>query len=113
MFGVGENTLPTGAPVPCTRLDVTVSPDICTDAPAVTRTPSWPKSGPSVSGSGGWIPVAPLPEAWQSPSITVGFATPAGGWVGSLKFWQELRPAIWSFVRTARMLTPDGVTGLV
>ena len=79
LFGVGANTLPIGAPVPCTRLDDTVSPDICTEAPAVTRTPSWPKSGPSVSGSGGWIPVAPLPDAWQLPSITVGLGTPAGG----------------------------------
>src|SRR5258706_60852 len=50
LFGVGAKTLAIGAFVPCTRLDETVSPDIWTEAPAVTRTPSWPKSGPVVSG---------------------------------------------------------------
>ena len=61
----------TGELVPFTRLDETVSPVICTEAPAVTRTPSWPNSGPVVSGSGGGIGVLP-PDAWQSPSMTVG-----------------------------------------
>src|SRR3954453_11489035 len=112
LFGVGEKTLPTGAPVPCTRFDETVSPVICTEAPAVARTPSWPNSGPSVSGRGGWVPFAPLPEAWQCPSIAVGLETPAGGTVGSLKFWHELRPAIWSFVRIARIRTPDATSGV-
>jgi hypothetical protein len=71
LFGVGANTLATGAPSPWTRFDEIVSSLICTDAPAVTRTPSWPKSGPVVSGSGGGIGFEP-PEAWQSPSMTVG-----------------------------------------
>ena len=71
LFGVGAKTLAIGAPSPCTRFDATVSSDICTDAPAVTRTPSWPKSGPVVSGSGGGIGFEP-PDAWQSPSMIVG-----------------------------------------
>ena len=48
-----------------------MSPVISTDAPAVTRTPSWPNSGPVVSGSGGGIGVRP-PVDSQSPSMTVG-----------------------------------------
>ena len=60
---------PDGAPSPCTRFDDTVVSVICTVAPAVTRTPSWPKSGPVVTGSGGGIGVLP-PDAWQSPTIT-------------------------------------------
>ena len=69
--GVGANTLWIGEPAPLTRLDDTVSPLICTEAPAVTRTPSWPNSGPVVSGNGGGIGVLP-PVASQSPSMTVG-----------------------------------------
>src|SRR5581483_2417163 len=74
LFGVGAKTLPTGEFVPFTRFDDTVSPDICRRAPAVTRTPSCPKSGPVVSGSGGGIAGVLRPPAWysQSPSITVG-----------------------------------------
>src|SRR6266536_3055544 len=71
LSGVGAKTLWIGAPVPLTRLEETVSPDIWTEAPAVTRTPSWPNRGPVVSGSGGgigWLP----PEYSQSPSMTVG-----------------------------------------
>ncbi len=71
MFGVGAKTLPTGAPSPCTRFDDTVVSVIWTVAPAVTRTPSWPNSGPVVTGSGGGIGVLP-PDAWQSPTITGG-----------------------------------------
>ena len=37
----------TGAPAPCTRFEVIVVPEIWTDAPAVARTPSWPKFGPT------------------------------------------------------------------
>ena len=47
LFGVGASTVPIGAFAPCTRFDEIVLPEICTDAPAVTRTPSWPKSGPA------------------------------------------------------------------
>ena len=71
LFGVGEKTLAIGAPWPWTRFDEMVSSLICTEAPAVTRTPSWPNSGPVVSGSGGGIAGEPL-EAWQSPTITGG-----------------------------------------
>src|SRR5262249_43821284 len=71
LFGVGAKALAIGAPSPCTRFDETVSSVMSTDAPAVTRTPSWPKSGPVVSGSGGGIGVQP-PEAWQLPSMPVG-----------------------------------------
>ena len=62
LFGVGAKTLATGAPSPWTKFDEIVSSLICTEAPAVTRTPSWPKSGPVVSGSGGGIGFEP-PEA--------------------------------------------------
>jgi hypothetical protein len=44
---------------------------ITTEAPAVTRTPSWPNSGPVVSGSGGGMGFEP-PDAWQLPSMIVG-----------------------------------------
>src|SRR6266705_3029273 len=71
LSGVGANTLCTGDPWPLTRLDETVSPVICTEAPALTRTPSCPNSGPVVKGSGGGIGVLP-PVASQSPSMTVG-----------------------------------------
>src|SRR6266542_1377911 len=71
LAGVGANTLCTGEPSPLTRLDETVSPVICTEAPAPTRTPSCPNSGPVVKGSGGGIGVLP-PVASQSPSMTVG-----------------------------------------
>ena len=71
LFGVGAKTLEIGRPSPWTRFDDTVSSVISIDAPPVTRTPSWPNSGPSDSGSGGGIGVEP-PEAWQSPTITVG-----------------------------------------
>jgi hypothetical protein len=47
LFGVGASTVPIGAFAPCTRFDEIVLPVICTEASAVTRTPSWPKSGPS------------------------------------------------------------------
>src|SRR5262249_54733004 len=43
--GAGEVIDATGAPAPCTRFEVIVVPEISTDAPAVTRTPSWPKFG--------------------------------------------------------------------
>jgi len=39
--------------------------------PPVTRTPSWPNSGPVVSGNGGGMGLLP-PVASQSPSMTVG-----------------------------------------
>src|SRR5215211_1224520 len=71
LLGVGANTLATGAPPPWTKFDETVSSDIWTDAPAVTRTPSCPNSGPVVSGRGGGIGLPP-PDAWQLPSITIG-----------------------------------------
>jgi hypothetical protein len=47
LFGVGLSTVPMGACSPWTKFEVIVLPEICTDAPAVTRTPSWPKSGPT------------------------------------------------------------------
>src|SRR6266536_2564223 len=71
LSGVGAKTLCTGEPAPLTKLDETVSPVIWTEAPALTRTPSCPNSGPVVKGSGGGIGVPP-PVASQSPSMTVG-----------------------------------------
>ncbi len=47
LFGVGAKMLPIGAPVPCTKFEEIVLPEICTEAPAVTRTPSWPNVGPT------------------------------------------------------------------
>src|SRR3954467_8656260 len=42
----------TGAPLPCTRFCEIVSSVSAAVAPVVTRTPSWPKSGPLVSTAG-------------------------------------------------------------
>ena len=47
LFGVGEKTLPIGAFAPWTRFDEIVVSETCTEAPAVTRTPSWPNVGPT------------------------------------------------------------------
>ena len=71
LFGVGAKTLPIGAFAPCTRFEEIVVPVTWIEAPAVTRTPSWPKSGPTYSGNGGRTPVAPLPDGWQSPTISL------------------------------------------
>ncbi len=90
-----------GAPVPWTRLALIVVSEIATDEPAVTRTPSCPKVGPTVVG----VMAEQLPGR-----LSAGVApTPPrmyGGGVGELKAVHCVRPTIW-----LPMITPEFTTG--
>ena len=79
-----------GAPAPCTRFWLIVLPVSATLAPAVTRTPSWPNSGPVV------VRLLPgEPEDEQLPS--------------TVKFVQTKRPTIALLDSTPRLTTPDAL----
>src|SRR5687768_10865261 len=83
-FALFVAELRTGAPLPLTRFCETIESVIAAVAPAVTRRPSWPKSGPVVS-----VPTfAQLPFAAKlmhivrpmidEPRICAAFTTPEG-----------------------------------